>query len=264
MKAVRKELIGEIIFAADYLAGLIRTLPDTSTPLKKSSWTVGTASAHLVISQKLSKKILQGEENPYKNANPESVAFTNEQLLRDFTERRGDKLATMLIMNTEAFLKETDNYNDDRVIQTHFGTMDLLTSLSYNLCHVLIHGSQIALALKKPLPLEEKHIALTLPFLKQAMLKTYDKMLAKDFQGTFVIHIRNLPPYAIVCRSKSITVDDTIPEKVDCHISVDPFTFFLIATGVIGQWMPLLQGKFVIWGRKPWLALRLTTLFKSP
>lgn len=63
---------------------------------------------------------------------------------------------------------------------------------------------QLPLALKKPLPLEEKHVRLVLPFLKRAMLQTYDKERAKDFKRTFAIHLRNITPYAVICNSESI------------------------------------------------------------
>lgn len=264
MNPRKKEILQEIIAVSDYIAALIRPLHETNIPIKNGTWTIGAASAHLVISQKFSKKILQGEENPYKNAKPETVSAMNRKLLSEFPERRGDRLATMLVMNTEAFVKEAERHSDDSVIKTHFGPMNMLTSFSYNLCHLLIHGCHIAKTLKKPLPIEEKHIPMVLPFLKRAMEITYDKESVKHFQGTYVIKLRNINPYAISCNGSAISITEEIPQHVDCFISADPKSFFLVSTGNANQWSELVKGKILIWGRKPWLALRLPKLFRNP
>lgn len=50
---------------------------------------------------------------------------------------------------------------------------------------------------------------------------------------------------------------------MDCHITIDPITYFLITTGVIGQWKPFFQGKIQLRGSKPWLALLLPRLFQA-
>jgi hypothetical protein len=259
-----KEYTVAITAVADYIVGLIRHLEDTSIPLAHTKWTVGTAAAHLVISQRLSKRVLQGEKNPYKNANPETVADTNAILLEEFVERKGDKLATMLVMDTEAFLKTLAQQNDSFKMRTHFGTMDLETTLAYNLCHLLIHASQIARALNHRIPVTNKDVAMVLPFLKLATKVTYDKDTGKDFTCTYAIHLRNSVSYAIICEGQKVHVVDMIPEFVDCHISADPVAFFLVSTGVINQWQPLFTGKLLAWGKRPWLALHLTKLFKSP
>jgi uncharacterized damage-inducible protein DinB len=264
MDATKKEYAIAITAVTDYIAAMIRSLPDTTIPLSRSHWTIGTAAAHLVVSQRLSKKILQGEKNPYNSAKPETVAETNAKMLEEFVERKGDKLATMLVMDTESFLKALAQEKDTFTMQTHFGKMDLQTSLAYNLCHLLIHASQIAMALKKTVPVTKKDVEMVLPFLKLGTKASYDKDVAKDFIGTFAVHLRNSVSYAIICEGQSVQTADEIPEHVDCHISADPVSFFLVSTGVITQWKPLFTGKLIAWGRKPWLGLRLTQLFKSP
>ena len=44
---------------------------------------------------------------------------------------------------------------------------------------------------------------------------------------------------------------------VDCHVSADPVALLLIADGRPGQWIPIMTGELVAWGRKPWLGSRL-------
>ncbi len=218
----------------------------------------------MIISQKVTKKILQGEKNPYADANPETVAAINEKLLSEFTERDGKKLATMLVIETDAFLKEASRLDNDFTVQTHFGSMDLQTCLSHNLFHLLLHGSVVAQTLKKLLPIDQKHMTMVLPFLKQAMIVTYDKEAAATFIGTYAIHLKDSEEFSIMCDKEMITIVDTIPHNVDCHIYADPIVYFLLTIGSINPLQPMLQGKLKVGGAKPWLALRLNKLFKSP
>jgi hypothetical protein len=60
-------------------------------------------------------------------------------------------------------------------------------------------------------------------------------------------------------------VVETIPSRrVDCYISADPVAFFLVATGLESHWRLIARGKLMTWGRRPWLAVRLPTLFVVP
>lgn len=81
MDSARKELTGEIVSISDHIAAMIRPVSEGDISLKNSTWTISTAAAHLVISQKLSKRILSGDENPYKNAKPETVAASFEEAI---------------------------------------------------------------------------------------------------------------------------------------------------------------------------------------
>lgn len=260
----RKEYLNEIAIVASRVAGLVRYQHDTNLPIKGTKWSIGDAVAHLIISQILSRKILQGTKNPYKNAKSETIAAMNAELLSEFKERDGAKLATLLTIETDNLLKEISRHEDSYIVRTHFGEMELLTVLSYNLCHMLIHGSTIALALKKPLPIEEKHIPMTFPFSKLAMHSTFDRAAAKGFTGSFAIHLRNSVAFSIVIKDQSISIHDYIIDDADCHVYADSVVYFLLSTGVISPWRAVLQRKIKIRGKRPWIAARLPKLFETP
>lgn len=260
----RKEIEKEISVVAERIATMIEPLSDTTMPIKNSNWTIGDAAAHLVISAKLFHKVLEGTKNPYKVGQRDPIAEVNDKLLKEFPERNGKKLAQLLNKETKTFLQIERQYPVDFKIKTHLGSMDLMMCLSYNLCHLLIHGCTIAINLNKPVPIEEKHLAMTQLFRNKATLHFYDKEKARNFYATIVIHLRDFSRYAIICEGSHISITDTIPNKTDCTITIDPISYFLISTGVIGQWKPLLQGKVFISGKRPWLALRLMKLFKTP
>jgi hypothetical protein len=47
-------------------------------------------------------------------------------------------------------------------------------------------------------------------------------------------------------------------------LSADPVAFLLLAYGRRGQWPLIAQGRLLSYGRKPWLALSLRSLFVNP
>ncbi len=59
----KRVLVNEIEIVASRVADLIRSISDTSLEITNSKWTAGSLGAHLVVSQQLSKKILQGEKS---------------------------------------------------------------------------------------------------------------------------------------------------------------------------------------------------------
>ena len=62
-----------------------------------------------------------------------------------------------------------------------------------------------------------------------------------------------------------MTVEASRPrQKVDCHLSVDPAAFLLVAWGRISQWQAIPKGQLLAWGRRPWLGLQLRGLVRNP
>jgi len=51
---------------------------------------------------------------------------------------------------------------------------------------------------------------------------------------------------------------------VDCHLSVDPTAFLLVAWDRVGQWRAIACGQLLAWGRRPWLGLRFRRMLKNP
>jgi hypothetical protein len=52
--------------------------------------------------------------------------------------------------------------------------------------------------------------------------------------------------------------------RPDCVISADPAAFLLVGYGRVGQWSQILRGRLRAGGRRPWLALRFSSLLLRP
>jgi hypothetical protein len=46
--------------------------------------------------------------------------------------------------------------------------------------------------------------------------------------------------------------------------AADPWSFLLVLYGRSGPLKPALTGRILAWGRRPWLAFTLPTLFRKP
>ena len=68
----------------------------------------------------------------------------------------------------------------------------------------------------------------------------------------------------LTIKNGAATVEPWASQPVDCHLSADPAAFLLLGYGRIGQWRAIGRGQLLAWGRKPWLALRLRSLFFNP
>lgn len=82
-------------------------------------------------------------------------------------------------------------------------------------------------------------------------------------RAAYEISIRGGERFSVVVDGDGATVGPAAI-RVDCHISAGPVALLLVAYGRRSQWGPILTGKTVAWGRRPWLALSFRSLFSSP
>ena len=61
-----------------------------------------------------------------------------------------------------------------------------------------------------------------------------------------------------------MSVEAPSARRVDCHLSVDPAAFLLVAWDRMSQWHAIPRGQLLAWGRRPWLGLRFRSLLRSP
>ena len=145
--------------------------------------------------------------------------------------------------------------------------------LSTIACHALnelvVHGGDLARADGAPWPVERHHAALVLrgfmfPVLGALGRALVDRDHAAGVTATYHIVLRGGGGTYLRFDDGEMTVSDAAPGPVDCHLSVDPAAFLQVAWGRSGQWPPILKGKLLAYGRKPWLGLKLNRLIRTP
>jgi hypothetical protein len=69
----------------------------------------------------------------------------------------------------------------------------------------------------------------------------------------------------LVIADGRLTVESQVDgQPADCHISADPWAFIQVLYSRTGPIRPALTGRILAWGRRPWLAFALPSLFRNP
>lgn len=274
MNLQRKKFATEITLLAKKVAGIVRE-SDSISFIPNSEWTVGDMIAHVIITQNILTSLISKKKNVYiknkdtfieeasHNISREYISNINKNLLSKYKQRNSTILAKSLSHEYQDLLNESRKVADSKKFITHYGKVDLTTLFSYCLTHLLIHGCTLAKTLNKTLPVTKENTILTIPFLKVIMPKLYNKQSAKGFYANFVFSLTGGEPFVLLCTPKGVTITNKLPSKIDCYLRMDALTFFLISNSFMSQWKALFLRKIYLGGKKPWLALKLQSLFKG-
>jgi hypothetical protein len=85
----------------------------------------------------------------------------------------------------------------------------------------------------------------------------------EGLNAVFELDVKGGSTTYFIVRDGQLTIDTDRPARVDCRISTDPVDYLLVGYGRKSQWGPLLKGKVLALGRKPWLGLKFGKLFES-
>jgi hypothetical protein len=201
---------------------------------------------------------------PHGDRTREGLADANARVLERFPERGGERLAELILEGTRSYLKAADGVPAGFVAHTPMGSMDIDTCTSYMLTHLMMHGWPIARALRKGGPFDATHVELSLGFITNVMPAMLHERTPGGLTACYEVRFRGGSSLGFMFEEGQLTIGPSPSRRVDCHISADPVAFFLVGTRLVGQWGQIARGRLVTWGRKPWLALRFTSLFSPP
>lgn len=140
-------------------------------------------------------------------------------------------------------------------------------------CHILneltVHGLDIARAEGVRWPIQRSHAALIIdgfvyPSLHNLGRSMVDQEKAGDKRARFDVRMRGASRSWLHFHDGNFEVETSPQGPVDCHLSVDPEAYLLVAWGRISQWPAIGKGRMMAWGRKPWLGLQLRSWLRNP
>ncbi|WP_442813947.1 maleylpyruvate isomerase family mycothiol-dependent enzyme [Streptomyces sp. NBC_00151] len=249
---------------AEDLAALLRADADMERRIPGATWSVGEAAAHLALANELMAQLAAGHARPYGDGTPQSLAGANERSLAEFGERRAEPLAAMIVEHADACAASLEEGVLEGPVLTPLGPMSPAELGAYLLTHMLGHGYDLARALGRPHMLDRARVELTLPFLLTAMPRVAEPRNTAGMNARYAIRLWGGGSFGVTLADGVVTVDERPPAGPDCTISIEPVTFLLMALGRQGQVGPLLRGRILVRGRKPWLAPRFPGLFTAP
>ncbi len=250
------------------LTALLRSAPGVDVPAL-GEWNLGDVAVHIshridgVLAAArgggsllddiwslsgLSSVLVGGEETRDLAAIVDRIDATVAQLLSLLPATGGDELRPWLVQGVEL-------------------------PLSALACEVLnelvVHGRDVALAEHAPWPVDRASAALVLdgflfPALDALGRSMVDQQAAAGVRACYDVRLRGGGGATLCFDDGDLSVTRPTPDRVDCHLSVDPAAFLLVSWGRVGQWPAIARGQLLAWGRRPWLGLRLRSLLRNP
>jgi hypothetical protein len=129
---------------------------------------------------------------------------------------------------------------------------------------VVLHGHDIALALRRPWPISP---AEAISILEGAfvLLPAYvDADAARDVEVSYRFLVRGGAPIGVRIHGGTATVERPPRAPFDCTVRADPVAMLLVSYGRASQWRYVLRGKMVASGRRPWMGLAFPRLMLNP
>ncbi|MFD9123607.1 maleylpyruvate isomerase family mycothiol-dependent enzyme [Kitasatospora sp. NPDC059571] len=261
---VHGELLDAVLGVAEDTAALLRRCPDPNLPIPGARWTVAEAAAHLALANELMADLAAGERRSYGDGTPGSLEAANDASLAAYAERDPAVLAEGITRHARAFTAAFAERPATDPVDTPLGPMDLATLGAYLLTHMLGHGYDIAVALRRPHMIDRHRVALAMPFLLTAMPRVVDAASAAGHNACYDLRVRGGVRFTVTFRDGTAEVSPEPAARPDCTILTGPVAFLLIALGRYGPVTALARGKVLAWGRRPWLAPGFPLLFRAP
>lgn len=225
-------------------------------------WTTTDVAAHLVDVAQDNLVIARGEGTRYQS--PTEVEAINEQRLRARSERNPKMLADLYEENMAAYLDHVESLDGDPVIPWANFEIPVSTLLCADIGECYMHGWDITRAEGRDWRIDPYAAALAGKGLSPLTINYVDKDAAAGFTGTFELKLRGFWALHFVFTDGDLAIEEPNGRRVDARISADPVAFMLVGYGRVSQWGPMMRGKLVAYGRKPWLALKFGSMLRNP
>ncbi|MDQ4068107.1 MAG: maleylpyruvate isomerase family mycothiol-dependent enzyme [Actinomycetota bacterium] len=181
------------------------------------------------------------------------------------------ELADRIDASVTAFVAAMEAAGEDRSVAWFTQGSEL--PLSALTCHMLneltVHGYDIARAAGRPWPIDRGHATLVvMGFLLPALNTLGRSMVVQDeaanVRARFELRLRGDGRAWLRFHDGDFSVEGSPQGRADCHLSVDPAAFMLVAWGRLNQWNAIPRGQLLAWGRKPWLGLQIRSWLRNP
>jgi hypothetical protein len=261
----RDELRDRIRRARDSFDRLIRTA-DPHARVPGLDWTVHEVAAHMLSMAHRYQAVAQGRE--FRRAtHPRELDDINraelEALMAPIPEiaDRVDDLAPVI----DAFF---DTCSNDRVYELHCGAfVDGITAQTNWLGELVLHGRDVARAIRAPWKIDERDMLL----IARGLMQYGDGpgyLRAGVASGTDVcvaLEVAGARPYVIHIHHGAIEMRDRRPDdRPDAVLRMRASTLCDMIYQRIGPVTSARRGLMIVGGRRPWKALRLQSYLERP
>jgi uncharacterized protein (TIGR03083 family) len=244
---------------------LVRSAPDVHVTVPASpAWNVLRTVGHLV---NVTPRFAAGPEGAGTWADgPPELAGINDDELSKLGELRLPDLLVAFEDAVEDVIRRVGRLGDEPSAYRYHGGTNVVAdrALGILLAEFLIHGGDIAEALRERFPIRREEASLAIDGVAPIAAGWVDHDAARGHTATYEIRIRGGGTYILRFDDGALEVRDGPAADADCRISADPVAFLLVNYRRRSPWRFVPTGGLLAWGRRPWLGLSLAGRFHRP
>jgi uncharacterized protein (TIGR03083 family) len=260
------------------VARMVRGSASLDVPVPGLDWTAGQAAMHLNVIYRSFATVVRGEDFGTGLADvtaggrtlPEVTAAANAFALSVFKPGPPDQAADDLAAGAAELLAALDAAQDLHAEcptpwYGPYATRPVGTLAALAVSETLVHGRDLALALGGDRRLDARSARAAAPVVMSEMMPPlFDPDRAGAFTGRFEIRIRGAQRFLLHIDGGQAWTTRTGGQRADCVVSFAPAAALLIGLGRLPVWRAVATGGARSFGRRPWLGLRLSTMFLTP
>ena len=270
-----EDIAAALTGAASRTARLLRGGLDPAARVPGLTWNAAETAAHLAADLHEHTAILTGTYHASGTAdgrgdgrNPaERGAAANRAQLGAFPERDLAVLAGLIEEAAAEFgAALADQPGRGPVVTANGVPMSPATLASVLLGEQLIHGLDLARSARRPWPIARGDALRVIPGMMAVAGDYLDRDAAHGLHVSYELRFGAGDRYRFAVDGATATAGpaEGLHDRPDCVITADPVAFLLVGYGRAGQWSQILRGKLRAGGRRPWLALRFSSLLTRP
>ena len=239
-------------------SALLRTADDGGLRVPHLTWTVGETGAHVLCYLRRYPDMLAGVSAGWESLGAGEAE--NARLLADVPERDPQEIADAIDLAAPAFREAFARYTGD-LAPWHAGLrIPPAAMVGMMMGDALVHGWDIATALGGRWTIDPSDACLSFAATAPVLPYAVDEEAARGFSASYGIQLRGGPAFTFTFAEGQLTVVEGRPPRADCRISAEPVAYLLTAYGRVPVWRPAVRGSLLVYGRRPWLGLKLSSL----
>jgi uncharacterized protein (TIGR03083 family) len=254
-----------IIANTTRVAELLAAIDDPGAPVPNSAWTQRDVGAHLISEPPLYIDIAQGVPSPIESLDPSCIERETTRRNADIAETDPGKLSRLMVDGIERFLDATSDQAADARIVFHGNFPYTLAGLTGVLLgEVILHGYDLATALRRPWPIDPVEAALVLTAYAPLFALCVHPDRTRGLSAGFGIELRGAGEMTVRFSDGAYSLEEAGAGPVDATISADPVAFLMVGSGRLNQYEAIALGLMSVGGNRPQLAVEFPDLFVYP
>ena len=247
-----------------WITDLMVRQDDLTTPIGGGSrWTVREVAAHLVVGLRMYSDLAAGVPVSLAPAEGEAPGARGERMIAAIGETDPEKLAAVLRDAAESFLGGTSGSDTAQPISYYGGTVvDLADLTSVLVGEAVLHGYDLAQAVRAPWPIDPAHALLAVGGYATISGLLVNPATTTGLTVAYGLHLRGAP--SVVARFVDGAYAREPGGAAEAEIAADPVAFLLVSAGRLDRWPAIACGAITLGGAKPDLAATYWDRFVFP